>query len=121
VSSYGFKKPAAAPTTVEEGGDKLDLTGIARTPVALDPRREEEAVARGAAMGFVDRDERVQEEVVRPSRRRRETVPQANLFIKGPQATVDWFIDFTNNRGHRSYWQALEDLRAIVEGKTEER
>ena len=82
MSGYGFKKPSAAPAQPVDTGDKLDLSGIARTPVALDPQREGEAVARGAAMGFVDRDERVQEEVTRPSRRRRETVPQGNLFIK---------------------------------------
>ncbi len=117
MSSYGFKKPAPAPAKAEEGGGKLDFSGIERAPVALDPQREEDAVARGAAMGFVDRDERVPEEPARPSRRRREIVPQGNLFIKGPQATLDWFVDYTNSRGHRSYWQALEELRALADGK----
>ena len=114
MSGYGFKKPSAAPSKTEATSDKLDLSGIGRTPVALDPQREEEAVARGAAMGFVDRDERVQAETARPSRRRREPVPQGNLFIKGPQATLDWFVEYTNSRGHRSYWQALEELRALA-------
>ena len=117
MSSYGFKKPSPASAKAEEGSDKLDFSGIERVPVALDPRREEEAVARGAAMGFVDRDERVEEEAPRPSRRRRETVPQGNLFIKGPQATLDWFVEYSNSRGHRSYWQTLEDLRALTNEK----
>ena len=117
MSSYGFKKSAPVPAK-EELGDKLDLSGIRRAPVALDPQREEEAVVRGAAMGFVDRDERPAEAGGgRPTRRRREAVPQGNLFIKGPQDTLDWFVEFTNARGHRAYWQALEELRALSETK----
>ena len=117
MSGYGFKKPVPAPDK-EELGDKLDLSGIKRTSIALDPQREEEAVARGAAMGFVDRDERPAEAGGgRPTRRRREAVPQGNLFIKGPQDTLDWFVQYTNDRGHRAYWQALEELRALSETK----
>ncbi len=113
MSAYGFKKPA--PSKEDQGADKLDLTGLDRVRVDVDPQREADAVARGAAMGFVDRaerDERAAEE--RPVRRRRETVKQGNLFIKGPQSTLDWFVDFTNQGGHRSYWEALEQLRAIA-------
>ena len=117
MSGYGFRKPDPTPTKAEGAGDKLDLTGIVRTPVALDPKREEEAVARGTALGFVGRDERAQEEPARASRRRREVVPQGNLFIKGPQQTLDWFVEYTNSRGHRSYWQALEELRALADSK----
>ena len=117
MSGYGFKKSTPA-STADELGDKLDFSGIGRTPVVLDPKREQEAVARGAVMGFVDRDERPAEAGGgRLTRRRREAVPQGNLFIKGPQDTLDWFVEFTNARGHRAYWQALEELRALSEAK----
>ncbi|MET1081446.1 MAG: hypothetical protein ABWY12_00060 [Burkholderiales bacterium] len=113
MSGYGFKKPNAA--SADEVADKLNLSGLSKAPLRIDRVREEEAIARGAAMGFVDRAQGEGENVsARPSRRRRETVAQGNLFIKGPQETLDWFVEFTNQRGHRSYWQALEELRALT-------
>jgi hypothetical protein len=113
MSGYGFKKPNAA--SADDVAGKLNLSGLSKAPLRVDPVKEEEAVARGAAMGFVDRAQGESEGVpVRPSRRRRETVAQGNLFIKGPQETLDWFVDFTNQRGHRAYWQALEELRALA-------
>ena len=82
MSGYGFKKPKAAPA--DEVADKLNLSGLSKAPLRIDRVREEEAVARGAAMGFVDRAQGEGESVsARPSRRRRETVAQGNLFIKG--------------------------------------
>lgn len=114
MSGYGFgKKPAAAGYNEEGPGDRLDLSGIERAPVVLDPAREEAAVRRGDALGFVDRS--ASDDTGR--RRRRATQPQTSVFIKGPKETLDWFIDHSNRKGHRAYWQTLEELRALVEGK----
>ena len=106
MSGYGFGKKPAKP-------DTLDLSGITRTPLPLDPVREEAAVARGTALGFVDRA--VADGAGDTVRRRRQATPQASLYIKGPKETLDWFIDFTNQRGHRSYWQAIAEFREMVE------
>lgn len=129
MSGYGFgKKPTADKT--EEGqageGDRLDFSGLARTPVTLDPAREEAAIRRGDALGFVDRGASAQDQLEAatesPSdtgtrRRRRSTQPQVSVFIKGPKDTLDWFIEYTNQRGHRSYWEALEEFRLLVDGE----
>ena len=110
MSNYGFgKKPRVAPSDES----RIDLSGIIRTRVQLDPAREAAALERGAALGYVDR-EAAEEPVVR---RRRQTVPQASIYIKGPKETLDWFIEYTNQRGHRSYWQTVEDFRVMVESK----
>lgn len=120
MSGYGFgKKPAGGDkdpaTTPDE--QRLDFSGIRRAPVTVDPAREEAAIQRGDALGFVNRDaasDPTPEEGAR--RRRRSTQPQINVFIKGPKDTLEWFIDYTNQRGHRSYWQTLEEFRGLVEG-----
>lgn len=128
MSGYGFgKKPT--PGKSEEGqageGDRLDFSGLARTPVALDPAREEAAIRRGDALGFVDRGASAQDRLEATTesssgtgsrRRRRSTQPQVSVFIKGPKDTLDWFIEYTNQRGHRSYWEALEEFRSLVDG-----
>ena len=113
MSGYGFgKKPVKS--------DALDLSGITRTPLPIDPVREEAAVARGTALGFVDRGEKDAVEIAGGRagegavRRRRQTTPQSSLYIKGPKETLDWFIEFTNERGHRSYWQTLAEFREFV-------
>lgn len=122
MSGYGFgKKPAAS--------DTIDLSGITRAPLPLDPVREEAAVARGTALGFVDRGEQHGDRSGAgdrdgagdtPVRRRRQAAPQSSLYIKGPKETLDWFVDHTNQRGHRSYWQTLAEFRELVEGRGEE-
>lgn len=119
MSGYGFGKKATAPTGT---GDptKLDLSGIVRAPLSVDPAREAAAIARGNALGFVDRGDSAEGPAegqgATPVRRRRQPPPQSSLYIKGPKETLDWFIDFTNQRGHRSYWQALAEFRDLVEG-----
>ncbi len=119
MSGYGFGKKATAPTGA---GDptKLDLSGIVRAPLSVDPAREAAAIARGNALGFVDRGDSVEGQAegqgATPVRRRRQPAPPSSLYIKGPKETLDWFIDFTNQRGHRSYWQALAEFRDLVEG-----
>jgi hypothetical protein len=129
MSGYGFgKKPtgsAGANTGAGEGAgepERLDLSGIVRAPVQLDPEREEAAIRRGDALGFVDRDaaSSATGEMsgdTAPRRRRRSAQPQVSVFIKGPKETLDWFVEYTNQRGHRSYWETLEEFRALVEGK----
>ncbi|GGZ18130.1 MULTISPECIES: hypothetical protein [Bacteria] len=122
-SGYGFgKKPADASKEAGAGqgaGEtaRLDLSGIERGPVVVDPAREQAALARGAALGFVDRSAGEEAGAETAKRRRRAASPQGSVFIKGPQDTLDWFIDYTNQRGHRSYWQTLEEFRALVEGR----
>lgn len=111
MSGYGFgKKPHGAPPAA----DRIDLSGITRAPVQVDPAREAAAIERGAALGFVDREDRGAGEEA-GVRRRRQSAPQGSVYIKGPRETLDWFVEYTNRRGHRSYWQTLEELRALVE------
>lgn len=122
---YGFgKRPiskGAATGGSGSGNDRLDLNGIVRAPVTVDPAREEAAIRRGDALGFVDRGTAA---VIpgggagstTPRRRRRSTQPQVSVFIKGPKDTLDWFIEYTNERGHRSYWETLEEFRTLVKG-----
>jgi hypothetical protein len=113
MSGYGFgKKPT---TPAKPADDTLDLTGITRAPLPLDPAREEAAMARGAALGFVERGEAGSVTGEGTVRRRRQATPQASLYIKGPKETLDWFIEFTNERGHRSYWQTIAEFREMVE------
>lgn len=119
MTSYGFGKK---PTPTSENGksiDRIDLAGINRQPVTVDPKREEDAIKRGAAMGFVDRAERSEADPIIEARgvirRRRKMSAKRDLYIKGPAETLDWFIQYTNERGHRAYWEALEELRTLVE------
>ena len=128
MSGYGFgKKPASKIPSPVDDNVPLDLSGIVRAPLNIDPAREAAAMARGDALGFVDRGEQKGQGSVHPTdqsdgttgvRRRRQTAPQGSLYIKGPQETLDWFIDYTNQRGHRSYWQALAEFRELVEERS---
>lgn len=113
MSGYGFGRKPVKP-------DTLDLSGITRDPLPLDPEREEAAMTRGAALGYVDRAAADSSDMETgaggsPVRRRRQAAPQASLYIKGPKETLDWFIDYTNGRGHRSYWQTIAEFRALIE------
>lgn len=121
MSGYGFGRKPARPQQKPED-DRLDLSGIVRTPLPLDPAREAAAIARGDALGFVDRGEQAagDGQGSEPGiRRRRQSAPQASLYIKGPKDTLDWFVDFTNQRGHRSYWQTIAELRGMIEHAAE--
>ena len=118
MNGYGFgKKTGGTPDAAPDAG-RLDLRGITRTPLPVDLAREAAALERGAALGFVDRGAG---EGAEPAvRRRRQDVPQSSVYIKGPTHTLDWFIEYTNARAHRSYWQALEEFRAMVEERERE-
>ena len=104
MSGYGFgKKPSAAPPA-----DKMDLGGL---PSSLPPlRRDDEsrAVAAGEALGFVDRGQGVR-------RRKPPAIPSVNLFVKGPQDVIQWFIDYTDAQGHSAYWKSIEDFKRLME------
>ena len=121
MSGYGFGKKSAGskPDETEPGeGERLDFSGIARTPVDLDPAREEAAIRRGDALGFVDRgasSEILPDQSSGARRRRRSAQPQISVYIKGPKDTLEWFIEYTNQQGHRSYWEALEEFRGLIE------
>lgn len=124
MSGYGFGKKAAPSGKIDDGGagqeNRLNFSGLVRQPVTLDPAREEAAIRRGDALGFVDRAASAETQDDSPAgtrRRRRSAQPQVSVFIKGPKDTLDWFIEYTNQRGHRSYWEALEEFRAMAEGR----
>lgn len=131
MSGYGFGKKTAGDGKKEETGagegDRLDFSGLARKPVTLDPEREEAAIRRGDALGFVDRgaaspsspENAIQSagDAAGTRRRRRSAQPQISVYIKGPKDTLEWFVEYTNQRGYRSYWEALEEFRSLVSGK----
>jgi hypothetical protein len=96
MSDYGFRKRP------------LDLSGLPRDAPVPHPADEQKAVARGEALGFIDRGSG-------KTRRRPPPPPAASLYIKGPEEVIDWFIRYTESRGHRAYWQSLADLKEIVE------
>lgn len=112
MTDYGFGKrlPKGEKATADE---RIDLSGISRTPVTVDPALEEQALRRGAQLGFVDRGDTAPERVVR---RRRETVPQTSIYVKGPKDVLDWFIEYTNEQGNRSYWETLAQFRKMIDG-----
>jgi len=117
MSGYGFGKKAASGLPSGDNSDeedRLDLSGIERRPVSIDPVLEEAAIRRGDALGFVDRAAQGEGG---GTRRRRASQPQTSVFVKGPKDTLDWFIEYTNQRGHRSYWQTIAEFRSIIEGK----
>ena len=117
MSGYGFGRRAGTPNPAE-ADEPLDLSGIKREPMPTDPTREAAALERGAALGFVERAE--PETAVTdttPRRRRKAAPPQGSVYVKGPKETIDWFVEFTNQRGHRSYWQTIQEFRAMIEGR----
>lgn len=120
MSGYGFGKRAGANTPASTD-EPLDLSGIRREPLPADPKREAAAIERGAALGFVDRAEREPTAPIEgsPRRRRQAAPPQGSVYVKGPKETIDWFVNFTNERGHRSYWQTIAEFRAMIEGQSD--
>ena len=107
MSGYGFgsKKPAGDTAT-----GTMDLGGL---PSSLPPlKREDEAraVAVGETLGFVDRGQGVR-------RRKPPAMPSVNLYVKGPQDIIQWFIDYTDAQGHSAYWKSIEDFKRHMEGE----
>ena len=114
MTGYGFGKRLPKDGDKGAADERIDLSGIRRTPVAVDPALEEQALRRGAQLGFTDRGDTAPARVVR---RRRETVPQTSIYVKGPKDVLDWFIEYTNEHGNRSYWETLAQFRRMVDGE----
>jgi hypothetical protein len=90
----------------------------------LGPAWEEATTRRATDAGVIDQRESTQNQhenvtgnmnnISGTRRRRRSTQPQVSVFIKGPKNILDWFINYTNERGHRSYWETLEEFRLMM-------
>ena len=105
---FGFGS-ATKGGTAGAKGQGIDLGGLPAGPVKVDAGRERDAIVRGEALGFTDRGQG------RDGRRRRPPpTPTKNLYIRGPIPIVEWFEDYTAERGHRALWQSIEDFRAMV-------
>ena len=120
--SYGFGKNKPSVENLARGPEKemLDISGFDRKPLSIDREREKDAVERGEKIGFVDRGEgRAQPnpELQPVSRRRKAPAPTGTVFIKGPKDVVDWFIQFSVESGHRSYWETIAKFREMAERK----
>lgn len=102
---FGFGKRSTKPTNEAE----QDLTGIPKGPIKLSDEATAKAERAGEELGFRNQLEPVSPH--RSSGRRIVATPSKSIFIKGPERTIDWFVDFTNDQGFRSYWQAIEELK----------
>lgn len=111
MTDFGFSK--GGDKTKGEGASpsKLDLGGMPKGPIQNDPMRERDAMTRAEAVGFTDRGQG--RAIVR---RKRVAQPTATVYVKGPEELIEWFISYTESKGHSAYWKAIEDFRALVEG-----
>lgn len=112
MSDFGFKKGGAKHLTEGDTVAKIDTTGLPVGPVINDRMREREAMERAEAVGFTDRG---QGRGVR--RRQRVSQPTATVYVKGPEELMEWFIHYTESKGHSAYWKSLQDFRAMIEGQ----
>ena len=102
---FGFGKRSARPTDSSEN----DLSGIPKGPIRLSEETTAQAERAGDGLGF-----RGQLEPAAPQKstgRRIIATPSKSIFIKGPERTIDWFVEFTNQHDFRSYWEAIEELK----------
>lgn len=111
MTDFGFSK--GPDKTKGEAGPpaKLDLGGMPKGPIVNDRMMEREAMERAERVGFTDRGQG--RGVVR---RKRVAQPTATVYVKGPEELIEWFIGYTESKGHSAYWKAIEDFRAMVEG-----
>ena len=120
MNDFGFKRPEKG-----EGGQKgkrVDLSGIPTGPITPDPVRERKAVERGEALGFTDRGQGKESQQTGGGRRKRPPPPPSRvIYIRAPEELADWFEGYTEQRGHRAFWQSIEDFRAMVDGADESR
>jgi hypothetical protein len=112
MTNFGFGKGGAKPATESAAPAKLDLGGLPTGPIENDRMREREAMDRAEAVGFTDRGQG--RGIVR---RKRVAQPTATVYVKGPEELIEWFIHYTESKGHSAYWKAIEDFRAMVEGR----
>jgi hypothetical protein len=110
MSDFGFGKGSDKSKGESPDRGKLDLGGMPKGPVLNDRMREHEAMARAEAVGFTDRGQG--RGVVR---RKRVAQPTATVYVKGPEELIEWFINYTESKGHSAYWKAIDDFRALVE------
>ncbi len=114
MSSFGFKKTGAGADDAKRPG--LDLAGIPTGPIALDPAKERDAVQRGEALGFTDRG---QSEDAQKGRGRRRQKPPATpmevIYVRAPKELAEWFQNYTDVKGHKAYWQSIQDMRDLIE------
>lgn len=114
--SYNF--PSRKPNQTALPADKkIDMQGLDMSPIALSLEKEQAAIAKGEQLGYVAR------EAIPPgppnlapeasSVRRRKKVPTKAILVTGPVSVIDKFIEYANESGATSYWQAIENLLAL--------
>ena len=119
MSDFGFSKggdkrsvePAPAETP-----SKIDLGGMPRGPVVNDRDRERDAMQRAESVGFTDRGQG--RGITKRVRQKKAT---AEVFVKGPEELIEWFVEYTNDHGHSAYWKSIADFRALVEASEREK
>lgn len=102
---FGFGKRSISSTAPSEN----DLSGIPKGSIRLSEETTAKAERAGEGLGF-----KSQLEPLVPHKstgRRIVATPSKSIFIKGPESTIDWFVDFTNQHNFRSYWEAIEELK----------
>jgi hypothetical protein len=104
MTNYGFSKKSETTSS-----SKMDLTKLPTTLPSFTPAQEREAIKKGERLGFTDRGQ------ARISGRRRKAQETANLYVKGPIDTIEWLIQYTEDKGHSAYWRSIEDFRKLVE------
>ena len=85
-----------------------DLSGIPKGPIRLSDETTAAAERAGEGLGFRSQ---LETKVPKSTGRRIVAKPSKSIFIKGPEDTIDWFVEFTNQHNFRSYWEAIEELK----------
>lgn len=120
MNDFGFRRPPK--DAGEKAGKGIDVSGLPTGPIALDPIRERDAVQRGEALGFTDRGQGEAPLQAGGGRRKRPPPPPTRpIFIRAPEELADWFEQYTEQRGHRAFWQSIADFRALIDGAGEKR
>lgn len=97
----------------------LDLSGLQRSVPAVPPDKEARAVAKGEELGFKSREAIQVPMPTEPvnagqGRTPRKKQRSAKVFIVGPEAVINRFVEYTNDSGVAAYWQALDKLLSEV-------
>jgi len=109
MSNFGFDKRKGDESNSEEL-KPMEKSGLPRGPVVNDPARERQAMQRAEDLGYTDRGQG--RGIVR---RRPVATPTATVYIKGPEEVLEWFINYTAERGHKAYWNSIDDFRKLIE------
>lgn len=98
------KKPALA--------GKGDFSDIPKGPLTVSPDKEKQILDASEEQGFKSREPSAEPgDSEQGVRRAKAAVKSRSIFIKGPEELIDWFISYTNDGDHSSYWKALQDLK----------